>query len=314
MLQLYCILILPKNHHTVLLYYIHNLLSETAIGGIEMEEKQELGIVKKDGIYFHDASLFAKEHLYFIHWGAQYECNSNYHYIREYLDAFILFHILEGELYFHYRNQEFTASAGSTVILDCKYPNTYWANNKVIFQWFHFSGSATQAFCDNFFAENILYFDTYYEPKIQPNLQILLSHISGKDKNDFYISTLIHTILCHLASDKKSITSTPSALMTQDVIIFMKKHLIDSITVDDMASYVGLSLYHFTRTFKKVIGVPPHDFLLNLRIAKSKEHLSNTADSIDVTASLCGFSSTSHFIRAFKKATGFTPKQFRQIF
>lgn len=278
-----------------------------------MEERQELGIVKKDGIYFHDASEFGKEQLYYIHWGAQYECNSNYFYEREYLDAFIFFYIIEGSLHFKYRDYKFVASSGCTVILDCKFQNTYWAKDKVIFQWFHFSGSSTQAFCDRFFESNILYFDASYEPGISPNVQLLLAHIKAKEKNDFRISTLIHTILCHLASYKQA-TPSSADFMTQKAISFMKKHLAEPIMVEDIASYVGLSIYHFTRTFKNSIGTSPHEYLLNLRLAKAKEHLSNTNDSIDVTAIVCGFSSTSHFIRAFKKATGFTPKQFRQIF
>ena len=69
----------------------------------------EPGIIHKNGIYFHSASAFAQQHLFYGLWGAEYICNAPYRVNRKSLNAFLLFFINTGELHFEYRGQKFTA-------------------------------------------------------------------------------------------------------------------------------------------------------------------------------------------------------------
>jgi AraC-like DNA-binding protein len=77
---------------------------------------------------------------------------------------------------------------------------------------------------------------------------------------------------------------------------------LDAIrSVADMAAAVGLSARQLQRALKQSTGFSPHDFLKVLRVQQSfrQHHLDLYADQ-------------SHFIHAFRSATGFTPLRYRK--
>lgn len=57
--------------------------------------------------------------------------------------------------------------------------------------------------------------------------------------------------------------------------------------------------------------MPPHQYLLLLRIQHAKELLLNTRYSIAKIAEYCGFSDIHHFFRAFRQHEDLTPLTFR---
>ena len=80
-------------------------------------------------------------------------------------------------------------------------------------------------------------------------------------------------------------------------------------SLTDLANYVSLSPWHFLREFKKYTGLPPHSWLIQIRLRKARQLLKQGM-SIALTAQNSGFSDQSHFNRHFKKAMGVTPSQY----
>jgi AraC-like DNA-binding protein len=74
----------------------------------------------------------------------------------------------------------------------------------------------------------------------------------------------------------------------------------------DLASIVGMSPFHFNRVFRQLTGVPPHQYLLSVRLNAARQML---LDGLTVTDACydSGFASLSHFITSFKKRFGVTP-------
>ena len=114
----------------------------------------EPGIIEKEGIYFHTASAFAQQHLFYSLWGARYLCSAPYSVRRKHLNAFLMFYIHSGEMQFTYRDQTFTASANDIVLIDCNFPHHYYTKREAQFSWFHFHGNASQAYCDLLWKNN----------------------------------------------------------------------------------------------------------------------------------------------------------------
>jgi AraC family transcriptional regulator len=77
-----------------------------------------------------------------------------------------------------------------------------------------------------------------------------------------------------------------------------------------MARFVDLGPYHFARAFKQSFGVPPHRYHIERRIACAKELLSG--NSVTEVAMAVGFAETSSLSTALRRATGFTPREFRR--
>ncbi|WP_138752642.1 helix-turn-helix domain-containing protein [Paenibacillus sinopodophylli] len=88
----------------------------------------------------------------------------------------------------------------------------------------------------------------------------------------------------------------------------IQKRYAEEIKVDDLAGLVGLSRFHFMRTFKEKYGRGVHEYVTELRVGKAKRLLvEQPALSMQDIASQTGYSSATTFCRTFKKQIGITP-------
>ena len=76
---------------------------------------------------------------------------------------------------------------------------------------------------------------------------------------------------------------------------------------------LGVSKSHLVRTFTAAIGVPPGRYLTTVRIEAAQRLLLHREYTLDVVASLCGFSGANYLCRVFKKETGQSPAQWRAL-
>ncbi|MBN8745537.1 MAG: AraC family transcriptional regulator [Thiomonas arsenitoxydans] len=79
-----------------------------------------------------------------------------------------------------------------------------------------------------------------------------------------------------------------------------------ALTLDDLARAVGLSPWHLNRVFSRSVGLPPHAWRNQWRLAQAKRLLRGGLSPAEVAASL-GFADQSHLHRLFKRAFGVTP-------
>ncbi len=128
-------------------------------------------------------------------------------------------------------------------------------------------------------------------------------------KESLYLSTL-----ARLISRYGRAKLTPAELPEAQRKIEIVKDLLNAFperdySLTDLAATVGLSPWHFLREFKKYTGLPPHSWLVQVRLHKARQLLKQ-GYTIAMTAQNCGFSDQSHFNRHFKKAMGVTPSQY----
>ena len=93
---------------------------------------------------------------------------------------------------------------------------------------------------------------------------------------------------------------------------YIEEHIAEQIPLATLARSVRLSAYHFCRAFKRSFGVPPHRYHNARRIDHAKTLLAQPARSVTEIALKVGFSETSSFTAAFRKATGTTPTAYRR--
>ena len=96
------------------------------------------------------------------------------------------------------------------------------------------------------------------------------------------------------------------------VAAFIEEHVADDIPVAILAELARLSPYHFSRSFKRSFGMPPHKYHAHRRIERAKLLLANRELSITAIAINLGFSETSTFTAAFHRLTGQTPSRYRR--
>ena len=96
------------------------------------------------------------------------------------------------------------------------------------------------------------------------------------------------------------------------VLAYIEDHLAEEITVADLAGVASLSMFHFTRAFAAAMGVPPNRYVSQRRLEAAKVLLASGKASLSEIAFSSQFSSQSGFTRAFKRATGTTPADYRR--
>lgn len=92
----------------------------------------------------------------------------------------------------------------------------------------------------------------------------------------------------------------------------MREHPEANYRVDDLASRASLSPSNLAVRFKEAVGLPPHAFLIQCRIAKAKKLLKDPSVKVADVAARLGFPSAQHFATQFKAVTGQTPCETRR--
>lgn len=85
------------------------------------------------------------------------------------------------------------------------------------------------------------------------------------------------------------------------------------IELESMARDVNMSYTWFRRAFTQHTGLSPHQYRLQLRIARARTLLTNTQMTVKQVAFQSGFRSDHYFCRLFKAKTGMTPEEWRHF-
>ena len=93
---------------------------------------------------------------------------------------------------------------------------------------------------------------------------------------------------------------------------YLRAHLHRSITLEELAGCVDLSVSQLTSLFKKVAHQPPHRFIMGLRVERARGLLSEGSLPLAEVALACGFSHQEHMTRIFKRETSLTPAVYRR--
>jgi AraC-like DNA-binding protein len=84
------------------------------------------------------------------------------------------------------------------------------------------------------------------------------------------------------------------------------------LSVADLASEAHLSLSRFKARFREEMGVPPAEYMLRARVARSRELLADDGRSITDVALDLGFSSSQYFATVFRRFMHQTPSEYRR--
>ena len=154
-------------------------------------------------------------------------------------------------------------------------------------------------------------------------------------KKPFSISELSTKIDCYLAlrhADKQrrknilpgpetpSQPEMPHSAVTlsqyhkiQQAVRFINDNYRTDIRLSAAAREAGMSAAHFSRIFKKVMGLSYQDYLSSRRITKAKNLLRTSTQNVTEIAVSLGFADPTGFGRIFKKLTSHTPSAFRSL-
>jgi len=92
---------------------------------------------------------------------------------------------------------------------------------------------------------------------------------------------------------------------------YIQEHLHDLGGVNELAGRAGYTRSHFSRQFRQQTGLSPRQYVINARIALTKELLRGTNLSVSEVAQRAGYAELFAFSRQFRQHTGTTPSRYR---
>src|SRR5215468_6142031 len=160
----------------------------------------------------------------------------------------------------------------------------------------------------------------FNDPAAQQLLTLLLADFASEcPAGRLYTDHLIHALACRVLGLSRDVSPSgvtrPAAGLPNRILrrVVDRMRISDAqLSLESLAQESGYSRVHFIRMFKAATGRSPHNYLLNMRVERVCELLSNPALSLIDIALDCGFSSHSHMTRAFRQFLGITPSEYRR--
>jgi len=97
----------------------------------------------------------------------------------------------------------------------------------------------------------------------------------------------------------------------KNVLAYIHRHYNQEITLERLAELAGMNPNYFCRSFRRITGQTPIEYLIAYRLESAAYSLRNSDLTVTDVAFGCGFNDVSHFIKMFRKTYGTTPKLYR---
>ena len=127
---------------------------------------------------------------------------------------------------------------------------------------------------------------------------------------NFYRQVIGYLSRCY---DEVEIPQSRVFLYIGKVISHLEQDFDKNISLEELASLAHMSKTHFMRMFKQATGWTPVAYLIRLRIRKARHLLWKTKLPITEISYKVGFSDSNYFTRQFRKITGYSPSQWRNL-
>ena len=128
-----------------------------------------------------------------------------------------------------------------------------------------------------------------------------------QDASERVRSQLAFALLCELSDADSAAPALPPLVAA--AIEDIRRNYAGLYGVEELSERLGVSKSHLVRAFTAALGVSPGRYLTSVRIEAAMRLLLHREYTLDVIASLCGFSGANYLCRVFKKTTGQSPTE-----
>jgi AraC-like DNA-binding protein len=137
------------------------------------------------------------------------------------------------------------------------------------------------------------------------------NNVPALERESRLLWLLTRLISRHAEGSPAPCPATPEPIAVRRARAYLEQHYANHITLDDLAVATSLSPFHLLRIFRQAIGLPPHAYLISVRVRQACTLLLADLPIADVAAQT-GFTDQSHLNRHFKRIVGVPPGHYRK--
>ncbi len=148
--------------------------------------------------------------------------------------------------------------------------------------------------------------------------EIIRNRFSGRKLEiDGLVMDFLHHVI-RIVTDKPFAGGYDSALKKYHVAAiemakdYMHRNFSKDISLQEIATYACISMFHFSRIFKQATSFSPHQYLLNVRLKHAELLLKNTALAISAVSASSGFKVPEYFATSFRQKFQKRPNEYRR--
>ncbi len=127
------------------------------------------------------------------------------------------------------------------------------------------------------------------------------------------VETLVEVIRQLDVAEQEPFTLRWQETLVGEAVDYLYRHGAERTELQDVADHLCVSEKQLNRIFKTVTGTTVINYFNQQRILQARYYLISTNARLKDIAELLGYYDQYHFSRMFKKATGYTPSQFRKV-
>jgi AraC family transcriptional regulator len=188
---------------------------------------------------------------------------------------------------------------------------------------YHVPRSTLEAFADDLEIPNVQTLQCSYgtaDPVLHRMTEMILPSLNARGSFSELFLDYYCLLFCTHVTKAYAWSSVPikayrgglAPWQKRRVMELLTEHLDGSVRLTTLAEECGLSVSHFSRSFRRTFGRSAHQYLILQRIEKAKALLSTSMCALSEAALQAGFSDQAAFSRTFKAVVGASPGQWRR--
>lgn len=229
-----------------------------------------------------------------------------------------ILYFLSGRGYVKYDTELYPVEAGQVFVVNSYFMHAIISDSELTYSCLIIDHS----FCENNGISNsdIYFQELICDTELANSFQRVIDAFDMHKKypDPFTITDIRHEVLGLLRFlcrnyivEAETVFSSTSRKRIKQTIAYIKAHLTEPLSLEQISEYVNVSKYHLSREFKLYAGMTIFDAINLLRCANAKQ-LIEKGMGVSAAALSCGFGNLSYFTRTFKKHFGITPSELRK--
>lgn len=225
--------------------------------------------------------------------------------------------VLDGKGVYKRNGETYHLKAGDAFLISPMESTYYQADTKEPWRyaWVGFDGiSVGDLLKRTCFGSSCVYFCPEDEEKreaVTARILELLDSFLSPGQNSLTLMGYFFQLLGSMQGQEPSSREDYPRQYLVKAMEYMNNNYSYNIRISDIASYIGVDRSYLYRIFMEKEHISPKQYLMRLRLRTSASMLRTSQYTITEIAYSCGFRDAAAFCSQFRKATGFTPSQFR---